>query len=234
MESDIHLRAGDSKTRVFCVPALPSKVRQVNILKSFARSSFDKGFAVLALLFFAPFIAVIALAILISEGGPVFFAHKRVGKDGREFNCLKFRTMAVDAEERLAALLENDREAAAQWRANQKLDNDPRITCIGEFFRKTSLDELPQFWNVLIGDMAIVGPRPIVASETHHYGEYLSDYHSIKPGITGYWQVNGRSLTTYERRVAMDVEYVRTRTFGKDLGIILKTIKVMLLGDGAR
>lgn len=188
----------------------------------------------MALLFFAPFIGLIALAILVSEGGPVFFAHKRIGRDGREFNCLKFRTMAVDAEARLAKLLASDREAAAQWKANQKLDDDPRITCIGEFFRKTSLDELPQFWNVLMGDMSIVGPRPIVASETHHYGEFLPDYQSVKPGITGYWQVNGRSLTTYEERVEMDVEYLRSRTFKKDIGIILKTVKVMLLGSGAR
>lgn len=201
---------------------------------SLARSIFEKGFAMVALLFFAPFFLSIAMLIWLTEGGPVFFGHKRVGRNGKTFNCLKFRTMALDAEEQLQKLLDRDPEARAQWEANQKLDDDPRITCIGEFFRKTSLDELPQFWNVLKGEMAIVGPRPIVASEMHHYGDHIAEYLSVKPGITGAWQVNGRSKTTYDERVQMDVEYVHTRTFKKDLAIIAKTVKVMLLGDGAK
>ncbi len=164
----------------------------------------------------------------------MFFAHERIGRNGKTFRCWKFRTMALDAEEQLQNLLINDPEARAQWEAYQKLDDDPRITCVGEFFRKTSLDELPQFWNVLKGEMAIVGPRPIVASEVHHYGNHLVDYLSVKPGITGLWQVSGRSDTTYDERVAMDVEYTSSRTFQKDIKIILKTVKVMVLGDGAR
>ena len=202
--------------------------------ESIARTLFDKGFALLALVFFAPFIGAIALLLWATEGGPVFFAHKRIGKDGRVFRCLKFRTMAVDAEEQLQRLLERDPDARAQWESNQKLDDDPRITCLGEFFRKTSLDELPQFWNVLKGEMAIVGPRPIVAAELPRYGDHIADYLSVKPGITGAWQVNGRSKTTYEERVKMDVEYVRGRTFWKDLGIVVKTVKVLIFSEGAQ
>ncbi len=201
---------------------------------TFLKSLFDRLFAFFALIFFSPFLILISLVILITDGGPIFFGHKRIGRDGKEFNCLKFRTMARDAEERLAKILESDAEARAQWEAQQKLDDDPRITTVGEFFRKTSLDELPQFWNVLVGDMAIVGPRPVVAAEASHYGEHFSDYLSVKPGITGYWQVSGRSNTTYAERVQMDVEYVNNRSFGRDIEIILKTIKVMIMSDGAR
>ncbi|WP_170464902.1 sugar transferase [Ruegeria arenilitoris] len=198
------------------------------------KSLFDRLFAFLALIFFAPFIVLISVVILITDGGPILFAHRRIGRGGKEFNCLKFRTMARDAEERLANILESDAEARAQWEAHQKLDEDPRITTVGEFFRKTSLDELPQFWNVLRGDMAIVGPRPVVAAEASHYGEHFCDYLSVKPGITGHWQVNGRSNTTYAERVEMDVDYVRNQSFARDVIIILKTIKVMIMGDGAR
>jgi len=201
---------------------------------SFARSLFNAGFAALALLFFLPFLIVISLVILFTDGGPVIFGHERIGRNGKKFRCLKFRTMAVGAEKQLQDLLDRDPEARAQWDANQKLDDDPRITCVGEFFRKTSLDELPQFWNVLRGEMAVVGPRPIVASEVQHYGDHLVDYLSVKPGITGLWQVSGRSDTTYDERVAMDVEYTSTRSFLKDIEIILKTIKVMVVRDGAR
>ena len=198
-----------------------------------AKAIFDKCFAIFALLFFAPFLIAISLVIFLGDGGPVLFRHKRVGRNGKMFDCLKFRTMASDAEERLKAILETDPEARAQWEANQKLEDDPRITCVGEFFRKTSLDELPQFWNVLRGEMSIVGPRPIVEDEAHHYGEHYKDYLSVRPGVTGLWQVMGRSHTTYDERVKMDSDYVRNRNFRMDLWIILKTIKVMLFRDGA-
>lgn len=198
-----------------------------------AHALFEKCFAALALLFFSPFLILISLAILLTEGGPILFAHNRVGKDSKVFKCLKFRTMALNANEQLANLLARDPVARAEWEATQKLNDDPRITCIGEFFRKTSLDELPQFWNVLMGDMAIVGPRPIVDAETLRYGEHLGAYLSVKPGITGMWQVNGRSTTTYAERVQMDVEYVKTRSFRKDIKIIVKTVKVVLTLDGA-
>lgn len=216
-----------SATPANSVPAEPSK------LNTLARSFVDRVFSLLMLLFFLPFFATIAAIILFTERGPVFFAHERIGKDGRTFRCLKFRTMCLDAKYQLEHHLANNPEARAQWEKNQKLDNDPRITCVGEFLRKTSLDELPQFWNVLKGDMAVVGPRPIVADEMPRYGDQLSAYLSVKPGITGLWQVSGRSLTTYDERVALDVEYVQTRSFLKDAVIVLKTIKAVVTLEGA-
>ena len=233
MESDFHRGAGIESAHS---RSTDSEIQHKNgdgwygLVKSFS----DRVFALFALVFFAPFIALISVLILVTDGAPVFFAHKRVGRNGKQFNCLKFRTMARDAEERLAKILETDPKARAQWEAQQKLDDDPRITVVGEFFRKTSLDELPQFWNVVKGDMAVVGPRPIIASEASHYGEFFEDYLSVKPGITGHWQVNGRSKTTYAERVAMDVDYVRNRSFARDVSIIVKTIKVVLKGNGAQ
>lgn len=197
------------------------------------RTVFDKFFALFALLFFAPFLLIISATILIKEGRPIFFGHTRVGKNGKSFKCLKFRTMAIDAEEKLASLLETDPKAREEWDATQKLDNDPRVTCLGLFLRKTSLDELPQFLNVLKGDMAIVGPRPIVTDEARHYGKNFVDYLSIKPGVTGFWQVSGRCTVTYDERVAMDVDYINNRPFKRDLKIILKTVEVVLARDGA-
>tara|TARA_R110000744_G_scaffold66078_1_gene135118 strand:- start:289 stop:1017 length:729 start_codon:yes stop_codon:yes gene_type:complete len=217
------------------VSATPAKLvlTEPSKLNSLARSLVDRVFSLLMLLFFLPFFATIAAIILFTEKGPVFFAHERIGKDGRTFRCLKFRTMCLDAKYQLEQHLANNPEARAQWEENQKLDNDPRITCVGEFLRKTSLDELPQFWNVLKGDMAVVGPRPIVADEMPRYGNHLSAYLSVKPGITGLWQVSGRSLTTYDERVALDVEYVQTRSFLKDAVIVLKTVKAVVTLEGA-
>lgn len=214
-------------------PVAAHQARRKSAAGDIAKAIFDRVFAAGALLFFAPFFLVIAAVIYLTDRGPVFFGHTRVGRDGKAFKCLKFRTMATDAKERLETILANDPQAQAEWEANQKLENDPRITCVGAFFRKTSLDELPQFWNVLRGEMSIVGPRPIVEDEARHYGKHYDDYLSVKPGVTGLWQVMGRSTTTYSERVSMDVEYIRNRTFRMDLGIILKTIRVMLMRDGA-
>lgn len=200
---------------------------------SVAKGVFDRSFAAFALIFFAPMFLISMIIILIEDGRPIFFRHKRVGRNGKTFDCLKFRTMFRDADVQLARLLESDPEARAQWEANQKLNDDPRITCIGEFFRKTSLDELPQFWNVLRGDMSIVGPRPIVEDEAWHYGKDYEAYLSVKPGITGLWQVSGRSNTTYDERVAMDCDYVKNRSFWRDIKIIAKTVRVVLIRDGS-
>ena len=197
------------------------------------RAGFDRGFALAALIFFAPFLLTVCVLLLVREGRPIFFGHTRIGKNGKTFKCLKFRTMAVDADERLAHLLKHDAEARKEWETTQKLENDPRVTCIGLFLRKTSLDELPQFFNVLKGDMAIVGPRPIVAAEVIRYGKHFGAYAPVKPGITGFWQVSGRSDVSYEDRVAMDVDYVNNRPFSRDIRIIVKTVRVVLAGDGA-
>lgn len=141
--------------------------------------------------------------------------------------------MALDADKLLAELLKDCPEARRQWQENRKLENDPRVTCIGRFLRKTSLDELPQFWNVLRGDMSVVGPRPITESEASYYGSDLAYYSSVRPGITGLWQVSGRSDVGYEDRVKKDVAYVQGQSLFGDLAIIFKTVKVVLTGDGA-
>ena len=194
---------------------------------------FDHIAAAGLLVFFSPFLAVIAVLIFVREGGPVVFAHRRIGRGGQEFNCLKFRTMVRDADRVLEEHLARDPNARAEWDATFKLADDPRIMRLGRLLRKTSLDELPQLWNVLRGDMSMVGPRPIVAEERHFYKEFIADYVSVLPGLTGAWQVGGRSATTYDARVAMDVDYVRNRSFFGDLKIVVKTIVVVLRRDGA-
>lgn len=194
---------------------------------------FDKAFAATALIALAPAMLAIAAALKLREPGPVFFAHTRIGKDGRRFKCYKFRTMRADGDARLAWVFAIDPIARADWAAAQKLERDPRVHPLGDFLRRSSLDELPQFWNVLKGDMSIVGPRPIVQDEIAKYGRHFADFCAVRPGITGAWQVGGRTDTDYDQRVALDVEYVRTASFRGDLRIVLKTIGVVLKQRGA-
>ena len=171
--------------------------------------------------------------VVVLDGGPVFFAHWRVGRHGVPFPCYKFRTMMPGAEHCLAEYLEFHPSAADEWRTSQKLSDDPRITGVGRFLRKASLDELPQLWNVLRGDMSLVGPRPVTEAEiTAHYGDLAPICLSVRPGLTGPWQVVGRNALTYERRVAIDAEYARTRSFTKDIMILFKTVSVVIHGDG--
>ena len=181
---------------------------------------------------FSPLLLVIAVRMGI-EDGPILFRHRRIGQGGRTFECLKFRTMVPNAEQILHDLLERDPEARAEWLRDHKLRSDPRVTRLGRFLRKTSLDELPQIWNVLRGEMSLVGPRPIVKDEMLRYGRYLPAYMAAKPGITGLWQVTGRNDTNYRRRVVMDTYYVRKQSVMMDLRILLKTVKVVLRGHGA-
>lgn len=198
------------------------------------KRTFDIIFSIFGLLAFAPiFIAVIVAQKLLTNG-PIFFVHQRVGAGGQTFGCLKFRTMVVDAEDRLEALLAADPAAKAEFARDSKLKNDPRIVpLLGNFLRKTSLDEIPQFLNVLLGDMAIVGPRPVTERELNLYGKSKSVYMSIRPGVTGLWQVSGRSNTSFEARVAFDRTYVSTWSIIQDLKIILRTVVVMVNRDGA-
>jgi lipopolysaccharide/colanic/teichoic acid biosynthesis glycosyltransferase len=189
--------------------------------------------ASLALVFFAPVLIAIMLAMLAGDRGPVLFSHERIGRDGRRFGCLKFRTMVTDADTRLTELLATSPEARIAWLRDHKLPNDPRITLVGRFLRISSLDELPQFWNVLIGDMSLVGPRPITHSETHRYGRYLAHYLSVRPGITGLWQISGRNDVSYRRRVAMDVTFARTQSFSLYLRILVFTIPAVLSARGS-
>jgi Undecaprenyl-phosphate galactose phosphotransferase WbaP len=189
--------------------------------------------AVMALIFAAPIMLGVGLAIFLQDGGPVLFAHRRIGRDGRTFRCLKFRSMAIDAEARLAELLANDPLARAEWEADHKLRNDPRVTRLGAFLRKSSLDELPQLFNVLKGEMSLVGPRPIVEAEIPKYGRRFRQYCAVKPGITGLWQVSGRNDTSYRTRVALDCMYAARRSAWLDLKVLACTIPAVLSRRGS-
>jgi len=189
--------------------------------------------AALALLFFLPLMILVALAIWCQDRGPVFFAHRRIGRDGRKFPCLKFRSMAIDAEERLQEVLAADPQARAEWERDHKLRNDPRVTKLGAFLRKSSLDELPQLINVIRGEMDLVGPRPIVDGEVCKYGTRFKHYCAVNPGITGLWQVSGRNDASYRSRVAMDCVYARSKSLPLDLWIMLATIPAVLLRKGS-
>ena len=194
---------------------------------------FDLAVAVMALALMAPLIAAVALAVWLTSAGPVLYAHRRIGRHGKEFCCLKFRSMAVDADARLAAVLARDPAARAEWHSTHKLRRDPRVTALGAFLRRSSLDELPQLFNVLSGSMSLVGPRPIVMGEVARYGTHFHDYCKVRPGITGLWQVSGRSNTSYRQRVAMDVLYVRRRSLRLNGLIIAKTLPAVMLQRGS-
>ena len=180
-----------------------------------------------------PVIAIVAILIYLDSPGPIVFGHKRVGQGGKEFPCYKFRSMVPNAQEALEIYLKENPEAREEWERDFKLKDDPRVTKIGKFLRKTSLDELPQLWNVLIGDMSLVGPRPIVRAEVEKYGEYINDFYLVPPGITGVWQVSGRSDTTYEERVLMDSWYVHNWSVWIDIVYLVKTVLAVLKAKGA-
>ncbi|MDG2520296.1 sugar transferase [Caulobacter segnis] len=193
----------------------------------------DVLIALAALVAIAPLMLIIAGLIKAQDGGPAMFAHGRIGRGGRTFPCLKFRSMVIDAEARLQALLAQDEAARREWEADHKLRNDPRITRLGLFLRKSSLDELPQLLNVLRGEMSIVGPRPIVQGEVSRYGRWYGHYCAVRPGITGLWQVSGRNDVTYRRRVACDVMYARRKSLSVNARIIAGTIPAVLRADGS-
>jgi exopolysaccharide production protein ExoY len=190
--------------------------------------------ALLLLVLLSPLLIAIAVLIWQRDGAPVLFAHYRVGRDGQLFRCLKFRSMLRNSEQVLADLLRDDPQARAEWARDQKLANDPRITGIGHFLRRSSLDELPQLLNVLRGEMSLVGPRPVTVGELTRYRQVRWHYLSVRPGITGLWQVSGRNNTSYDERVALDQRYVEQRSLWLDLGILLRTVRVVALREGAR
>lgn len=197
-----------------------------------AKRVFDVASVLLLTLGLSPFIVPLML-IMACTDGPIIYAHRRIGRGGKVFRCFKFRTMIPDADRALYELLETNPELKAEWVKDHKLRDDPRVTRIGSLLRRTSLDELPQLWNVLRGDMSMVGPRPIVKEELLRYGRSAPVYLSVKPGVTGLWQVSGRNNTDYRRRVAIDVYYVRNQSVLLDFYILLKTIRVVLRRDGA-
>ena len=189
----------------------------------------DIVFSLLVLGLGAPVLLLLAVVVKTSSKGTVFYSQRRIGRGYRGFGCLKFRTMRKDADRVLAAILAADPELRAEFERDHKLRNDPRITPLGRFLRRSSLDELPQFINVLRGQMSVVGPRPIVWDELPRYGAAMDEVLSVRPGLTGLWQVSGRNNLTYEQRVRLDLHYVRQRSFWLDLRIILRTIGVVLL-----
>jgi lipopolysaccharide/colanic/teichoic acid biosynthesis glycosyltransferase len=193
----------------------------------------DFVLALSAFIFLLPIMAIAAIAVKMQDGGPLLFGHTRIGRDGERFKCLKFRSMVVDSEQRLQALLARDPVARREWEKDHKLKNDPRITWLGRFLRTSSIDELPQLFNVMRGEMSLIGPRPIVDAEIPRYGRWFKHYCSVRPGISGLWQVSGRNNVSYRRRVALDRLYVSRRSFGFNMWIMLKTVPAVLLRDGS-
>jgi len=185
------------------------------------------------LVLFSPLFLVVALMVSL-DGGPVFYRHKRIGRDGKPFGCLKFRTMILGAEACLNEYLSYHPEQRREWEQDQKLAFDPRVTAIGNVLRRLSLDELPQLVNVLVGEMSLVGPRPVTEGELKHYGAAASAYLAVRPGLTGLWQVSGRNDVSYATRVAMDEAYVRNFSLWNDIVILLRTPGVVLSKKGAR
>ncbi len=194
-----------------------------------AKRLFDIGFSLSVLILCSPVYLILACAIAFTSSGSIFYIQQRVGKDYRPFGCIKFRTMIPDADRVLADMMAESESLRAEFSENFKLKEDPRITKIGKFLRVTSLDEFPQFINVLKGEMSVVGPRPLVPDEIERYGESIDRVLSIRPGITGLWQVSGRNDLPYAQRIRIDVSYVKLRNFWLDLHIILKTVRVMVM-----
>lgn len=195
---------------------------------------FDLVFSTAALTVLFPLFVTIFLAIKFTSKGDVIFSQERIGRGGKKFRCFKFRTMHHDAPDRLQEILNQDPEKKKEWETNRKLKNDPRITPVGKFLRKTSLDELPQFWNVIRGDLSVVGPRPVVRDElSQFYGVKAGKILSVRPGLTGIWQISGRNDTHYSTRVMLDEKYVDNRSLALDLKLIAKTIPKMIYSKGA-
>jgi Undecaprenyl-phosphate galactose phosphotransferase WbaP len=198
-----------------------------------AKRMIDLASSALLILFFLPLMAIISFLIVLESGFPVFYLQKRLGQGGRTFGMWKFRTMVQDSAEVLDHCLARSPELRKEWIECQKLRNDPRITRVGRILRRTSLDELPQLWNVIKGDMSMVGPRPIIDAEVAKYQAAYSVYMKTLPGLTGLWQVSGRNRTTYAERVAYDTYYARNWSVWMDIYLLVKTVSTVLTGDGA-
>ncbi|OHD55358.1 MAG: hypothetical protein A2Y33_04055 [Spirochaetes bacterium GWF1_51_8] len=213
-------------------------IRVRNSLKSkfnmFIKRIFDLVLSLAGFVVILPFFLLVAFLVKITSKGGIFYGHPRVGKDGKEFKAWKFRTMYYDSEERLKHILATDPKAKKEWKASFKMKNDPRITPLGKLLRKTSMDELPQIINILVGQMSLVGPRPVVREELEsHYGDFAEYYYSVKPGLTGLWQVSGRSDTDYHYRVQTDAWYVQNWNLWLDIIILFRTPLAVLRGKGA-
>ena len=229
------LRRKASRRHLALLEAPPSKlsaralVRQQSTTGRSLKRTGDVVFALSALLIGAPVFLLLAVLVKVSSPGPVFYVQRRVGRGYRRFGCIKFRTMRPDADRVLASVLASSPAMQEEFERDFKLREDPRITPIGRFLRRSSLDELPQFINVLRGEMSVVGPRPIVDKEIDRYGPYMDEVLAVRPGLTGLWQVSGRNNLSYAKRVRLDLAYARGRSFLLDLAIVLRTFGVLLL-----
>ena len=210
-----------------------TKSRQPEPLGGTLKRTFDILVAGTALVIAAPLILILGCIIKLQDNGPIFYAHPRIGYDRLPFRCFKLRSMVMDGDAVLARHLDEDPAALAEWTATRKLRRDPRITPFGRFLRKTSLDELPQLLNIVRGDMSIVGPRPITQDELDAYGSAGRYYSATRPGLTGLWQISGRSDVDYDRRILLDTFYVRRWSMGRDVLIVLRTPAVILFGRGS-
>ncbi|WP_420391626.1 sugar transferase [Acuticoccus sp.] len=225
------------------ITRLPAAIATIRLRRAKAEADpvvgggVKRGFDVVvggaALIVASPFIALAALAIRLQDGGPAFFCHDRVGRGGRTFSCMKLRTMVVNADVALRELLERDPGAAQEWAETHKLKNDPRVTWLGRFLRKSSIDELPQLINIVRGDMSVVGPRPVEPTELEQYGAHRERYLAVRPGLTGPWQISGRNDSTYEAKVLLNTTYAETWSLGRDIMIVTKTIPAVMRARGA-
>jgi len=246
MSQDMHSQSSESaasSSQIYVLPEVgigagvghvhfhkgPRRLIRYRIIKR----SLDVFLVLLFLPILLPLILVIGAAIRLGSPGPIFFSHRRISRHGAFFSMWKFRTMITNSQQILDDYLEAHPEARAEWHKTHKLKNDPRVTPIGNFLRRTSLDELPQLWNVLTGSMSLVGPRPIVAAEVEKYGPYFADYCLVKPGVTGLWQISGRSRTTYSERVQLDRSYAHNWSLFGDIRILSKTLASVVNQDGA-
>ncbi len=198
----------------------------------FGKRALDIGLTLISLPLSAPLILALCFISWLTQGAMPIYGHRRIGKDGVSFTCWKLRSMVPAAEQRLQEHLARNPQARREWAETFKLTNDPRVTWFGGLLRRTSLDELPQLWNVLMGEMSLVGPRPVTAQELPKYGAFLHHYQSLRPGVTGMWQVNGRNAISYDDRVAMDVAYARGFDLQMDIGILFKTLRAVVTRTG--
>ncbi|MCC5831762.1 MAG: sugar transferase [Chlamydiales bacterium] len=214
---------------------MESKALSISLTRKrgFLKRVFDISFSLCLLLALFPVFLLIGLAIFICSPGPIFYTQIRLGRGGKPFKCYKFRTMRIDADEHLKKILQKDPLLSSEWERNQKLKIDPRIFPFGKYLRKTSLDELPQFWNVLKGDLSVVGPRPYMLKQRNELGPLAFKILSVRPGMTGLWQTSGRSNTTFNQRIALDAQYVDAYSMRFDCLLILKTIPEVLFPKNA-
>jgi exopolysaccharide production protein ExoY len=229
-------RAGDRNWRVrgSARPAMRARrIRRQSPTGGAIKRTLDISMALSALVALSPLFVMTALLIKLTDRGPIFYRHVRLGHGRRSFACVKFRTMVANADEVLAEHLRSSSDAAAEWASTRKLKNDPRVTSVGAVLRKLSIDELPQLINVLRGEMSMVGPRPIVFDEVPLYGADIDFYFSARPGLTGVWQVSGRSNAAYSRRVALDRRYVENWSLWTDLVVVIKTVPAVLTARNA-